>query len=229
MSFDRIAPHYQWIERLCAGAELDLCRAAFLDALNHPRRVLIVGEGDGRFLEKMLRRYPEVEVTCVDASNKMLRLTEERLIRAGLDASRVTFVHADVLEWSPPTEKYDGIVTHFFLDCFPPDQLAIVTHRLATAARPGARWLVSDFHVPAAGMRRWRARAIIASLYLFFRVTARLGTRCLTPPDAHLTRSGFSLRERRVREWGLLHTDVWELPSETFQSSSPNPINLLPI
>ena len=151
---------------------------------------------------------------------------------AGGDHSKTsacTKVTRDALDWSPPARKYDGIVTHFFLDCFPPDQLAIVTHRLATAAQPGARWLVSDFQVPAAGMGRWRARAIIASLYLFFRVTARLGTRCLTPPDAHLTRSGFSLRERRVREWGLLHTDVWELPSKTFQSSSPNPINLLPI
>lgn len=229
MSFDRIAPHYQWIERLCAGAELDRCRTAFLDELNHPKRVLIVGEGDGRFLESMLHRFPEVEVTCVDASSAMLSLTQQRLQRAGVNPMRVTWVHADVLEWSPPPGNFDGIVTHFFLDCFPPDQLAAVTHRLATAARPGARWLVSDFQVPASGLQRWRARFIIASLYLFFRITARLGTRHLTSPDSHLVRQGFSLRERRVREWGLLHTDVWELPFSSFESSPLNSTYLLPI
>ena len=229
MSFDRIAPHYRWIERLCAGVELDRCRTAFLHDLNHPRRFLIMGEGDGRFLETLLRRFPEVEVTCVDASSAMLNLTQQRLLRAGIETKKVTWVHADVLKWTPPSETFDVIVTHFFLDCFPHDQLALVTQRLATAARPGARWLVSDFQVPASGFQRWRARAIIALLYLFFRITTRLGTKNLTPPDPHLARQGFRLRERRVREWGLLHTDVWELPYLSFESSKLNPTNLLPI
>lgn len=210
MNFDRIAPHYRWIETLCAGLLLQRCRTAFLGEIGSPRRVLVVGEGNGRFLAELLRTHPAARVTCVDASAEMLRLAA-----VGCDARHVEFIHADITAWTPPPAAFDLIVTHFVLDCFCAEQLVPVIARLAAAAAPGARWLVSDFCEPAAGLAKWRARLIIQSLYFFFRYTARLPATRLTPPDAFLARHGFTLRERRVRDWGLLHSDLWSLaPSQ---------------
>ncbi|MEO7317421.1 MAG: class I SAM-dependent methyltransferase, partial [Chthoniobacteraceae bacterium] len=197
-AFDFIAPHYRWIELLCAGSLLQRCRTAFVGEIAPPRRVLIVGEGNGRFLAELLRRHPTASVTCVDASAAMLRLAGARLAADGLDVRRVKFIHADLSAWTPPRAAFDLIATHFFLDCFRADQLAPIVARLAEAAAPGARWLVSDFHEPAAGFAKWRARIIIQSLYFFFRIVARLPARRLTPPDDFLTSQGFTLRERRV-------------------------------
>jgi ubiquinone/menaquinone biosynthesis C-methylase UbiE len=209
MSFDRIARHYHWIESCCAGRVLQKCRTAFLDELEAPARVLILGEGDGRFLADLLRRHPQAEVTCVDASATMLQLA-----RARIDpAARVEFIHADILTWTPPAAASDLIVTHFVLDCFRPEELAAVVAKLAAAAAPGSRWLVSDFRVPATGPAKWLARGVLRFLYAFFRRVASVPADHLTPPDDLLRRAGFDLRERRLHRWGLLHSDLWLRPA----------------
>ena len=205
MSFDRIAPHYHRIERFFAGQALQRCRTALLDRIPPPSRVLILGEGDGRFLEAFLHRHPQAAVTCIDASATMLDLARARTA----PAARVAFVHADILTWKAPTAAFDLIVTHFVLDCFRPADLASVVARLAAAATPDACWLLADFRVPAAGPRRWLARGLLRFLYAFFRRAAAVPADRLTPPDPFLESAGFVLREQKPQRFGLLHSDLW--------------------
>ena len=105
---------------------------------------------------------------------------------------------------------FDLIVTHFVLDCFCPKQLEQVVASLAGAATEDATWLLADFQVPLTGLCRYRALLIHRVMYLFFRLVARLPARNLAIPDDLLRANNFVLSERRVSEWGLLHTDKWE-------------------
>lgn len=139
----------------------------------------------------------------------MLDLTRSRLHRHQLTATGIDFVHADALEWRPPQRAYDAVVTHFFLDCFPADQVKRLVAVLAEAAKPNAVWLLADFCVPASGFQRIRARLIHQLMYLFFRATCRLPARALSPPDEALQAHGFTLQDRQMSEWGLLHSDSW--------------------
>ena len=210
MSFDLLAPHYRWMEWLLAGEKLQRCRTAFTHAIPRPQRVLMLREGNGRCLVELLRAYPEAHFTCVDASRRMLDRARARVRAHGLGDERIEFVHADVAEWQAPPEKFDLLVTHFFLDCFRSDQLAQIIPRLAAAAAPGAHWLLADFREPASGVSKWRARGILRAMYFFFKRVTRLPASRLTPPDAFLQQSGFVLRERTLSEWGLLHSDLWQ-------------------
>ncbi len=219
MSFDFLAPHYRWMEWLLAGSKLQRCRTAFLQEIPKPRRVLLLGEGNGRFLAELAVKNPEAEFTCVDASAQMLRCARERLRRNGPGQTSVRFIHADILDWRPDGQ-FDLIVTHFFLDCFRPEQLERIVGQIADAAAPGARWLLADFCEPAAGWAKWRARLILMSMYLFFRVVARLPAGRLTVPDKMLSQRGFTLGSRRVFEWGLLHSDVWLATERTHHIAS---------
>lgn len=212
MSFDRLAPHYPWLEKLLAGPRLQRCRVAHLDALRDSDRVLIAGIGHGPFLPACARRVPHGAITCVDASAAMLTETRRLARRAGLDFNRLDFVHATLPAWEPPAAQFDVIVTNFFLDCFAPDELPAIIAALARAARPDARWLLADFTVPARGFARQRARAIHAAMYAFFRPATGLRARRVTAPDALLAAHGFHLRRRRPSEWGLLHADLWARP-----------------
>lgn len=208
-NFDWLAPYYRWMERWLAGGKLQRCRAAFLRDIKPPQEVLIVGQGHGPFLELLLRTFPKSRCTCVDSSARMLQTARERIVAAGLEPGRVEFVHADVLDWRPPGRAYDWIVTHFVLDCFRPEQLDQLLPKLSAAAAPEACWLVADFQQPAAGAAKWRARAILEVMYLFFRWATALPAAQLTPPEPHLERAGFALRRRETFEWGLLHSDLW--------------------
>lgn len=205
MSFDTLAPHYRWMERVLAGEKLQRCRSEFLPIISKPKRALLVGEGAGRFLTALLSRFPQTNIVCLDASEKMLSESK----RSIASATEVEFIHADIFDWQIPEQKFDLIVTNFFLDCFTADQLQIIVAKLANAATPDATWLLADFCEPPLGWKKWRARWILASMYLFFRFATKLPAATLTPPDPFLSAAGFRLTDRVFHDWGLLHADRW--------------------
>lgn len=209
MSFDRLAQHYRWMEWLLAGGKLQRCRTAFIGEIPVPRDVLMMGEGNGRCLVEFRRAFPAARFMCVDASARMLECARARVRKAGLSDAAIEFIHEDALGWQPPPARFDLVVSHFFLDCFAVDQLATLVPRIAAAATPDVRWLLADFCEPPSGFARWRARWILRAMYFFFRRVTRLDASHLIPPDAFLQRSGFTLCERRLSDWGLLHSDVW--------------------
>lgn len=218
--FDRLARSYDGMENLLAGRKLVRCREFFLSALPAPRRVLLVGEGHGRFLATFVKKHPHAEITCVDASARMLAVTRRRL--RGMTLLRpVSFLRRDLRRWSPSAGSYDLIVTHFFLDCFPPEELATVMSRLAAAASPGGRWLLSDFQIPPAPRwRRVRAALILWIMYRFFRLATQLSASELTPPGPIFAQLGFQRLHRQEFEWGLIVSEVWQAPNNK-NSSSP--------
>jgi ubiquinone/menaquinone biosynthesis C-methylase UbiE len=209
MSFDHLAPFYRGMEFVLAGGKLQRCRLAWLDEVKDCRRVLIVGEGPGRFLTECAKALSAARIHCVDASAAMLKRAKLALQQTGLDSDRVSFEQATLPAWQPPREQFDLLVTHFFLDCFPHDQLKQVVSRLASAAQPGAKWLLADFCEPPRGLAHWRARIILALAYAFFNVTTGLPARRLTAPDKFLEQFALKLKGRRIYDGGLLHSDLW--------------------
>ena len=168
MSFDRLAPHYRWLERLLAGEVLQQARVAHLAALDQAENILLVGEGPGRFLQALRARQPAVPITVIDASTKMLEVA--RAVGSG----PTTFIQADLIRDPLPTSEWDAIVTHCFLDCFAPLSLTQVIEKLARGATPRATWLITDFGLPPSGWRRQRARLAHALMYRTFRIPTRL-------------------------------------------------------
>jgi len=208
MSFDRLAPVYHWMERLLAGGKLQRCRTAFLSDVPFASRILLAGEGHGRFLECVLKQFPAADVTVLDSSGKMLKVARQY---CGGSAERVQFIHCDCRDWEPEPAQYDLVATHFFLDCFSPETLAIVIPRLAHALRPGGAWLLSDFRIPEEpGWQRLRARIIHRMMYAFFRPAAGLTANRVTPPDRFMSGAGMVLINRQLADWGLLHSDLWQ-------------------
>jgi len=225
MSFDTLAPWYCTMELVAAGGIMQRCRTEFLAETRSCRRALLLGEGPGRFLRVLLRANPRVEVTCVERSPGMIAEARSQLTGSELD--QVRFVQADALAWQPLTPSltpvresdvaasqqspapFDLIVTHFFLDCFRPEELQALVAKIAASATADARWLIADFREPEKGWRRWRARAVLTLLYAFFRVAAGLSASRLTPADAFLQSAGFRLQDRRLANFGFVHSDLW--------------------
>jgi hypothetical protein len=210
MSFEVLAPIYRLMERVLAGGKLHRCRCAFLDNIPAPEKILILGEGPGRFVVECVRKFPLASITVVEESAGMIAQARANLEQCGLAPDRITFVQADILQWTPPHSEFDLIVTHFFLDCFRPDQLEVIVPAIGKAATADAQWLLADFQEAHSGWKRWRSRCILAIMYAFFRVVTRLPAVSLTPPDLYLMREGFVLQERKEAEWGLLKSDWWK-------------------
>jgi SAM-dependent methyltransferase len=210
VSFDAVAPWYRALEWGAFGYALQRCRVGCLSEIPKPRRVLIAGEGNGRFLSELLRRHPDVEVDCIDASERMLQLARRRVEdELGSSGKRLRFLHRDLTSWSPPEHHYDMVVTNFFLDCFAEPELAAIVKKLAQATGGEATWLLGDFCIPLRGIARLRARAWLAVMYQFFRFAAGIQARELIDPTAILQDEGFALNRRYLFRNGMLKSEVW--------------------
>lgn len=208
VSFDRVARPYRWMEYLTFGHALERCRNHFLPKLADCRSALVLGDGDGRFLAALLATNPHLHADAVDSSRTMLRLLERRVQAAIGSTSRLRTHHIDALSFVPGGH-YDLVVSHFFLDCLNSLQIEALCARLAPYLEPHARWVISDFRIPA-GPMRWPARAIVRLLYLAFRLLTGLRTHRLPDHAAALTAAGFTRIAQHPLLAGLLITEFWE-------------------
>ena len=152
------------------GLRLNEARQAFFEEVLGADRVLLVGEGNGRFLKSLFRRKRVGSVKVVEKSNAMIRLMKNRVGRptkVGLE-----FIEADFLRCRLEKE-FDCVVTHFFLDLFnPPAQLAVI-NKLGEITTGNGTWINVDFTSP----RTLAGRVLMWLQYTFFRIVCRIEAR----------------------------------------------------
>jgi len=209
--FDHVARIYRWAEYASLGPLLERARNHFLPQLRGCRRAMALGDGDGRFLARLMAQNPALQSVAVDTSATMLELLRKNCVRASADAEqRLTLLHASALEQNPAPDT-DLIVSHFFLDCLTQTQLNALTQSYARALGLGTRWVISDFALPRTVWLKPFAWIYIRSLYLAFRLLT--GLRVTRLPDAQgaLERAGFVRVEHKNFVGGLVYTEVWRL------------------
>jgi ubiquinone/menaquinone biosynthesis C-methylase UbiE len=204
MNCDTIAGVYRWLEYIAFGSTLQRRRCEFLDALGTARTALVIGDGDGRFLAELHKRYPDMEVDSIDLSAGMIAMARRRI-----DSCRVRLLEADARTIDFPRDEYDLVVTHFFLDCFSEADAAAVIRRASSVTAGGRRWIISEFRIPASGWKALHARLWLKTMYLFFRMTTGLSTDRLPRYHEILRAYGFTLEREVTERFGLVASECW--------------------
>jgi len=209
--FDWMAGPYRWLEYLSFGPFLWRCRVRWLPQLGNCRSALVLGDGDGRFTAALLQAHPRICVHAVDLSPRMLAALRDA---AKASLGRVTTEAADLRVWSPDAgATYDLIVTHFFLDCLSTGEVAELAARLTPRVVAEARWVVSDFAVPATPFGLLVARPLVWCLYLAFRWLTGLRQRSLPDHARALAGAGWTLGAEDRQLGGLLVSQLWQRPT----------------
>jgi SAM-dependent methyltransferase len=220
-NFDHVARIYRFAEYLSLGPLLQRTRTHFLHDLPPRHQALLLGDGDGRFLARLLARRPHLSALAIDTSAAMLHLLRHRCQPY---IPRVRTLQASALELFSPTDssglataRYsevstsDLIVTHFFLDCLTQPEVDTLTRNIAAHTAPGTLWLLSDFAIPQRPLLRPLAALSIRFLYLAFRVLTSLRVTHLPDPQSALASAGFTRIARHELLCGLLYTEIWQL------------------
>lgn len=205
--FDRLVSVYRVLEFAAFARDLERARFCLLNRLAPRLRILVLGEGDGRALVRLLAVAPDAEVHCVDASAAMLARASSRL--TAKDRGRVVFHQIDVLASPLPAGPFDAVTTMFFLDCFTEAQLLPLVARVAETLEPDATWLWADFRMPERGVSKWRARVSIGLLYAFFRWQTGIAARRLPPAEAIIAAAGFASHEYQDWQGGMVRTRLF--------------------
>ena len=207
--FDKLARVYRWMEYATFGPLLQQTRLQFVPEISAARRVLVLGDGDGRFAAKLLRAAPGARVIAIDGSPAMLQALNRRCHGAGVD-NRVTSFCADLtngVEWLQG-QSFDLVTTHFFLDCLTEAETSLLISRIKPLLRPDARWIVSEFHIPKGAMRL-PARLLVCGLYAAFGLLTGLRVRHLPDHAAAFHRRGFLRVRHATSLGGLLLSETW--------------------
>jgi ubiquinone/menaquinone biosynthesis C-methylase UbiE len=209
-NFGRFARVYACVEWLTFGRALARRRECFLahPRVANARRVLVLGDGDGRFTAALLERNPSAEVTALDVSAAML-VQLERRVRARTPDARLALQCADAREWPVPLAHYDLAVAHFFFDCFTTDELEKVIIRVAPALTPEALWLVSEFAIPKHPF--WTPFAKLLLRFLYLTLGSLTGLRHTHLPDHQLALKSthFGLTNVDTALGGTLRSEIW--------------------
>jgi ubiquinone/menaquinone biosynthesis C-methylase UbiE len=183
-----VARFYPVLERCVFGFHLENARQAFFESVVGSESILLVGEGNGRFLKSLLARKTAGCICVVDKSPVMIRLAKERIAVRG--TTDLKLVEADIRCYAPE-HTFDCIVTHFFIDQFnPPAQQAII-ERFTKWTADNAVWVNVDFIPP----RTLRGRALMWLQYAFFRIMTRIEARCCRDESTLAAQNGWSVFE----------------------------------
>jgi ubiquinone/menaquinone biosynthesis C-methylase UbiE len=203
--FDLVAPLYPLLERCVFGSRLNRARLAFFDAIVPADRILLLGEGNGRFLTLLLKHKNKGCVEVVEKSAVMIRLAKERIRRLGEIRCDLRFIETDVREYHP-ANKFDCVVTHFFLDAFNPLAQRGVIKRIAEVTTPSGTWINVDF-LPA---RTLRGGILMWLQYAFFRLVSRIeASRCFDGSTAAAA-AGWTAAENISYLGGLVVAKRWQ-------------------
>lgn len=205
MRVDPLARVYRWLEYAAFGRTLEKSRFQFLPELGGARRILMLGEGDGRALAKLVALVPDATIDVVEQSPAMTALARRRV----RDFSGVHFFEQDLLAFPFPPMNYDAAVACFVLDCFDAVDAAALLGRIHESLRPGATLLITDFAEPRKGWRRQHARAWVHVMYFLFRWTTGLEVTQLPPIERLVQQAGFAHIQSRTWRASLIESTLW--------------------
>ena len=203
--FDLVAPLYPLLERCVFGSRLDRARQAFFDAIVQADRILLVGEGNGRFLTSLLAHKGIGSIKVVEKSTVMVRLAKDRIRKLEEVPFDLEFIEADVREYNP-ANKFDCVVTHFLLDLFNPPAQQSVTHRIAELTTASGTWINVDF-LPA---RTLRGSVLMCLQYTFFHIVSQIEARRCFDESTAAAAAGWTIAETVSYLGGLVVAKRWQ-------------------
>lgn len=176
--YDRLARYYQAMEYLVFGGQLQKARIRLLDDLPPSQNVLVLGDGDGRFLSSLVSHHPRISALSVDQSEQMLALQRHRLSKVEHEG-QIVFQADDVRRLILPQGHFCGIVCNFFLDCFTYEVLLEQLPLWLEWVKPNGFFHFVDFRLPDSGWQRLAGSMVLGGLHHFFRFQTGLSNRRL--------------------------------------------------
>ena len=202
--FDLLANWYDWLVQLVFGKEVYLSQIKWLGQIPEGARVLIIGGGSGWILSEVLQRTVRTKVDYLELSPRMLELTRQQMLEEGCEPSRYV-LRAGGVESLEASERYDAILTFFFLDLFAEDEADRVIGKLGGHLHPGGSWLFADF-IP----HNLFQRVLLGTMYAFFRLVCGISGSRLLPFDRMFRRNGLELKQEASFARRMIQSRIYE-------------------
>lgn len=211
LSYDTIAPVYDWLAGLVFGSSLRRAQDWCAEQAAPGSRVLVLGGGTGSLLLPLLATKPG-SVLYLEASAQMLARAQRRVVNS-TDSQRIVFCHGTERDLAEG-DTFDLLILPFVLDMYTETTLTTaLLPRLQLALGPAGALAVADFDQPHTRWQRLQLWAMIR----FFRVVAGIETSRLPQWPQVLQQAGFVEVDRATLRRGQVRMGRWQrvTPSPT--------------
>ena len=210
MNFDLIAKHYNWMEKIIFRSDLEKVRSMNLALIKNAKAILLLGDGDGRFLEQVSLMGTDAFIVSVDSSAKMIDLSKRKLEKSALN---VEFNCTKIEDFQPiESFKPDLIIAHFFLDCFTHDEVKLIIDRVSEWAAVNAKFVISDFLLTKnASFNRIYQKMLTKIMIRFFRLFCGISTRFLPNIPKIMTSQGWNCLSQESLKSEFINSWVWQI------------------
>jgi ubiquinone/menaquinone biosynthesis C-methylase UbiE len=200
-NFDLVASFYPLLEQLVFGSTLNQARQSFAREIGAGKEILLIGEGNGRFLCEMMKQTASASsFTVIDSSARMLAAAGRRIAPL-TSKQRIEWIGADFLKWHPPGALYDRVVTHFFLDLFRPDRICQIVEKISRITTEDGLWVNVDFTPDGRGLHQ---KMLMWAQYGFFRRFAGIEASRLFDARLWIRQGGWKILEERSLRSGWI-------------------------
>lgn len=205
--FDRIAPVYDRLVGLIFGKSIRTAQLYFLSDIPKGGDVLILGGGTGWLLAELLKVNPDCQVWYVEASRKMLEITQKKV--AILQTTCVHYIHgtAAIL---PQDIKFNAVITNFYLDLFSSASLHNVLNQIIKSMLPHGVVLISDF----INTNVRKHRILLNIMYRFFRLVCGIESTQLPDWQKQLKNIGLGEVKSKLFYGGFIKSSVYCIPDK---------------
>jgi len=210
MNFDLIAKHYNWIEKIIFRSDLEKVRRMNLALVKNAKSILLLGDGDGRFLEQVSLMGTDAFIVSVDSSAKMIDLSKRKLEKSALN---VEFNCTKIEDFQPiESFKPDLIIAHFFLDCFTHDEVKLIIDRVSEWAAVNAKFVISDFLITKkTSFNKIYQKMLTKIMIRFFRLFCGISARLLPNIPKIMTSRGWNCLSQEGLKGEFINSWVWQI------------------
>ena len=210
MSFDRVANYYAWMEKIIFGYDLEKIRNVHLKLIDDEESILLLGDGDGRFLKKISETGADGLIVSLDSSSKMIELSRKRLQNTDLEVQYFCqkIKNFEKLESFKP----DLIFAHFFLDCFTEDEVILIIDLLSQWSTKTTKIVVSDFFITKTNSISGTYQKLLTQTMIsFFRVFCGISAKKLPNIPKIMNSKGWNCISHKSLRNGFINSWVWQI------------------
>ena len=166
--FNKLAPFYGFFSAVISLNKIHKSQLWFLTKKDKYKNAIIIGGGDGKFLAEAVKKGLAEHYFYIDFSSNMLQMAKTRIEKENPDYLRsITFV-CGLFNEVPLRQKFDLVVTSYFLDCLSQNEFLIAMHKINAHLSENGTWFFSDFNIPRDNFRKILAKLTIRFIYLIF-------------------------------------------------------------
>ena len=208
--YNQLAPYYDSLVRLVFGKSLLRAKLHFLRLIPENAKICIVGGGTGLVLWQLLKNNPGAQIVYLEKSSKMIALAKQKLDQRML--AQVRFVEGDTSKL-PKEEKYDVIITNFFLDQFTARRLTALMKVLNSCLETRGQWLFTDFELKKGSMHYGWQFPLVKLMFTFFKVAVNIETNQLPEYNLFFKKLNLEINNEQYFLKKLLVTRVYKRKS----------------